>query len=74
MLTRLFTTFVRPTLEYSNVHGFAGVSGSIVVCISPLTTIMIDQKAKFEQMGISAELVGEAQDNQGVVAKITKEL
>jgi len=49
---------------------FAGVSGSIVVCISLLKTIMMDQKAKLEQMGIKAEFVGEAQDNQGVVAEI----
>jgi len=49
---------------------FAGVSGSIVVCISPLTTIMMDQKAKFERMGIKAEFVGETQDSQGVVAEV----
>ena len=28
------------------------------------------QKAKFEQMGIKAEFVGGAQDNQGVVAEV----
>ena len=30
----------------------AGSTGSIVVCISPLTTIMIDQQTKFTAMGL----------------------
>ena len=34
---------------------------SIVVCVCPLSSIMMDQKAKFAAKGISAEFVGEAQ-------------
>ena len=45
--------------EYSCL---TGKKGSIIVCIiSPLTAIMMEQQAKFEGMGISAEYVGERQ-------------
>ena len=50
----------------------AGSTGSIVVCISPLTIVMIDQQAKFTAMGLSAEFVGEAQENREVVSKVLK--
>ena len=44
-----------------------GKEGSIVICVSPLTTIMVDQKAKFIPRGMSAQFVGEAQcDPQAV--------
>ena len=39
----------------------AGKKGSLILCISPLTAIMMDQRAKFVGMGISAEYVGEGQ-------------
>ena len=48
----------------------AGSTGSIVICISPLTTVMIDQQAKFTAMGLNAEFVGEAQENREVVSKV----
>ena len=35
--------------------------GSIVICVSPLTSLMVDQKAKFVPRGMSAQFVGEAQ-------------
>lgn len=41
----------------------AGKKGSLIVCISPLNAIMIEQKDKFLAAGISAEFVGEAQKN-----------
>ena len=37
----------------------AGTSGSIVLCISPLTALMMDQQSKFALMGISTEYVAE---------------
>lgn len=37
------------------------VKGSILVCITPLTAIMLEQKAKFTEMGVSAEFLGECQ-------------
>ena len=39
----------------------AGKSGCIVLCISPLTAIMIEQRKKFTAKGIKTEFVGEAQ-------------
>ena len=44
-----------------------GTTGSIVVCISPLTSIMMDQQEKFTLKGIRAEFVGEAQTDQAVI-------
>ena len=41
----------------------AGTSGSIVVCISPLTSLMMDQHAKFTPRGLQTEFVGEEQTN-----------
>ena len=35
--------------------------GSIVICISPLTSLMMEQKAKFTHQGIAVEFVGELQ-------------
>ena len=45
-------------------------SGSIVVCISPLISIMVDQRAKFSALGLKAEYVGTAQENPGVVHQV----
>ena len=45
-------------------------SGSIVVCISPLISIMMDQRAKFTALGLKAEYVGVAQDDSDVIHKV----
>ncbi len=45
---------------------------SIVVCISPLTSLMIDQKAKFTPKGVKAEFVGEAQNDRAAVENVLK--
>ena len=38
-----------------------GTGNVIVVCISPLIAIMIEQQQKFMEKGIKVEFVGEAQ-------------
>ena len=44
-----------------------GKERSIVLCVSPRTSLMVDQKAKFVPRGMSAQFVGEAQcDPQAV--------
>ncbi len=43
---------------------FAGSTGNIVVHISPLTALMMDQQAKFAGYGLSTEFVGEAQSDK----------
>ena len=43
-----------------------------MVCISPLTSLMIDQRAKFQSLSVKAELVGEAQDDKEVEKKVIK--
>lgn len=47
-----------------------GTKGSIVVCISPLTSIMMDQQEKFMWRGIKTEFVGEAQTDPIVNQKV----
>ena len=49
-----------------------GCEGSIVVCISPLTSIMMDQREKFVLKGISAEFIGEAQDDEDAVKRVVQ--
>jgi len=38
-----------------------GGEGAIVICVSPLTLLMIDQRTKFAPRGLLAEFVGEMQ-------------
>ena len=53
---------------YTNYYvGLAEKSGSIVVCISPLTSLMMDQCTKFVSRGISAEFIGEAQTSKDAI-------
>ena len=52
-----------------------GKSGSIVVCISPLTSLMMDQCKKFNSKGlqaefIQAEFIGEAQTDKGIIQNV----
>lgn len=47
-----------------------GRKGSIVICISPLTSLMMDQQAKYSHLGLTTEFVGEAQLDKGVKEKI----
>ena len=49
---------------------FTGTTGSLVVCISPLTSIMMDQQQKFVLKGIKAEFVGNAQMDPAVVHRV----
>jgi len=49
--------------SYQRLFSLLGKDGSIVVCISPLSAIMVEQTEKFNTMGIKTEFIGEAQDN-----------
>ena len=49
-----------------------GVSGSIVICITPLISIMMDQRAKFKHRGLVTEFIGEAQTDSDAIAKVLK--
>ena len=44
-----------------------GCAGSIVVVITPLIALMVDQKKNFAHTGVSVEFVGKAQDDKGEV-------
>ena len=41
-----------------------------MVCASPLTSIMMDQKQKFCSKGLKAEYVGAAQTDSNVVKRV----
>ena len=43
-----------------------------MLCISPLTSIIIDQKDKFTMKRIDAEFVGEMQDNPESMKRVLK--
>ena len=49
-----------------------GRKGSIVVCVNPLTSLMIDQRSKFEPLGMSVKFVDEAQEDQEAVLRVLK--
>ena len=40
-------------------YALRGKEGSIVLCVSPLVSLMIDQRDKFNHIGLSAEYIGE---------------
>ena len=47
-----------------------GSKCSIVVCVSPLTSIMMEQQQKFSSKGVKAEFVGEAQTDAAVISRV----
>ena len=49
---------------YLIVSFLSGTSGSIAVCVSPLTSIMMDQRAKFTPKNLCTEFVGEQQTDR----------
>ena len=49
-----------------------GTTGSIVVCISPLISLMMDPQQKYSPRGLKTEYVGEAQTDPEVVSKVLK--
>ena len=54
------------------MHHHVGKSGSIVICITPLTSLMMDQYAKLTSLGLTAAFVGEAQLNPLEKRKVIK--
>ena len=54
------------TKSYLNII-YVGCNDSIIVCISPLTSIMINQRESFKSVGIIAEYVGEAQEDSNTI-------
>ena len=47
-------------------------SGSTVVCISPLTSLMVDQTVKYKARGLQAEYIGHSQTDVTVRERILK--
>ena len=43
---------------------------SIVTIICPLTALMLDQKQRFSQKGLSVEYIGEAQNNDNAISAV----
>ena len=47
-----------------------GCNDSIVVCISPLISIMMNQRERFQSVGISAEYVGDTQKDSDAIKSL----
>ncbi|XP_065898784.1 ATP-dependent DNA helicase RecQ-like [Dysidea avara] len=47
-----------------------GAQGSIAVVVTPLISLMIDQKGKFLQRGLKVEFVGEAQTDENATMDV----
>ena len=47
-----------------------GIKGSIVICVSPLASLMMDQRNKFVPKGINCDFVGEAQTDKEAISKV----
>ena len=43
-----------------------------MVCVSPLTSLMMDQRTKFSPKGIETEFVGEDQHDDDVVKRVIR--
>ena len=43
---------------------------SVVICVSPLVSLMMDKKAKFEPMGITTEFIGENQSDPKAIEMV----
>ncbi len=52
------------------MYKIVGQTGSIVVCVSPLTSLTMDQKQKFTPFNLSAEFVGEAQSDKEAIRDV----
>ena len=57
---------------YNPIIYFKGSTESIVVIVSPLTALMLDQKQKFSQQALTVNYVGEAQQDENAMASIMK--
>ena len=42
------------------------------MCISPVTSLMMDQTSKYSPKGLSTEFVGEAQTDSDVIRRVLK--
>ena len=46
------------------------LGSSIVVCVSPLVSLMMDQVRKYSAQGLATQFVGEAQEDWSVTARV----
>ena len=60
------------TIKLACVLFETGTTNSIVVCISPLTSLMMDQQAKYSPLGLRTEFVGESQIDAAVKEKVRR--
>ena len=51
-----------------------GRNGSIVLCVSPLTSLMMEQRSKYTTQGVCSEFVGELQQDIEAMTNIRKGL
>ena len=56
---------------FDNLLGYSTAT-SIVLCISPLIALMLDQRRRFQDMGLTAEVLGSGQSDPTVFGKVCK--
>jgi len=56
------------------INAFIGHGGSIVIVITPLIALIVDQKRNFKRMGMSVEFVGKAQDDKEAIQSVLRGL
>lgn len=68
--SRIYLYIRKTTIIIITLFFWIGTSGSIVVCISPLTSLMLDQRAKYSPRGLLVEFVSDEQshcDKEGIL-------
>lgn len=70
----MFGKFLESYMQcvYYVIHVNEGRTGSIVVVITPLIALMVDQKKNFSPTGVTVEFVGKAQDDNAAVKRVLK--
>ena len=56
------------------LYSTPGISGSIAVIVTPLISLMLDQKEKFVQRGLTVDFVGEGQEDEHALEAIVNGL
>ena len=74
LLPRVFNRIKGKLIKYVPIiyasDSITGCNDSVIICISPLTSLVMDQREKLRYRGINAEYVGEQRKDWAVVKKV----
>jgi len=72
MLRGKFFLLLVATVLYCTFDLKLGTSGSITLCISPLTSLMMDRCCKYGSKGLQTEFIGQSQTDLGARDRILR--